>query len=56
MTKSQVGTYKKINDTLLKWFTSMRSNRIPINGQILSEKVLEFAKAFNCGEFKPSNG
>ena len=49
-------TYEKINDALLKWFTSIRGNNIPINGPILSEKALEFAKAFNHGSFKASNG
>ena len=40
----------------LKWFTSIRGNNMPINGPILSEKALEFAKAFNHGNFKASNG
>ena len=42
MTESQRGKYEKINDVLLKWFTSMRGNNIPINGLILLEKTLRF--------------
>ena len=43
----KTGTYEKLNEALLKWFTSMRGNNIPINGPILLEKAHEFAKAFN---------
>ena len=51
----KVGTYEKISDALLKWFTCMRGNSIPINGPILLEKALKFAKTFNYGNFKTSN-
>ena len=46
------GTNRKLNDALLKWFTLMRGNNIPINGAILLEKARDFAKAFNCNDFK----
>lgn len=39
-----------------KWFTSMRSNNIPITGPILLEKAQEFAKAFSCNCFTALNG
>ena len=40
--------YEKLNEALLKWFTSMcGSNNIPISGPILLEKAHGFAKAFN---------
>ena len=35
-------TYEKINIALLKLFTSMRGNNMPINGLILLEKTFEF--------------
>ena len=41
----KTGTYKKLNEALLKWFTSMRGKNIPINGPILLEEAHEFAKA-----------
>ena len=37
----ETGTYEKLNEALLKWFTSMRGNNIPVNGPILLEKVAE---------------
>ena len=46
------GTNKKLNDALLKWFTLMRGNNIPINGAILLEKARDSAKVFNCNDFK----
>ena len=52
----KTGTYEKLNEALLKWFTSMRGNNIPINGPILLEKAHEFAKAFNQNDFAASNG
>ena len=52
----KTGTYEKLNEALLKWFTSMRGNNIPINGPILLEKAHEFAKAFNYKYFTASNG
>ena len=43
----KTGTYEKLNEALLKWFTSMYGNNIPINGPIFLEKDREFAKTFN---------
>ena len=40
---------------MLKWFTSMRGNNIPIEGTIVLEKALEFAKVFNYDSFKACN-
>ena len=41
----KTGTYEKLNEALLTWFTSMRGKNIPINGPILLEEAHEFAKA-----------
>ena len=54
--KVKTGTYEKLNEALLKWFTSMWGNNIPINGPIILEKAHEFVKAFNYKEFTASNG
>ena len=50
------GTYEKLNEAMLKWFTSMCGNIIPINGPILLEKAHEFAKVFNYNSFTASGG
>ena len=52
----KTGTYKKLNEALLEWFTSIRGNNTPINGPILLEKAHEFAKAFSYNDFTESNG
>ena len=49
-------TYKKLNEALLKWFTSMCGNNILISGAIFLEKADEFAKAFYYNDFTASNG
>ena len=41
----KTGTYEKLNEALLKWFTSMRGKNISINGPILLEEAHEFPKA-----------
>ena len=54
--RAKTGTYRKLNEALLKWFTLMHGNNIPINGPILLEKAHVFAKAFNYKDFTASNG
>ena len=49
-------TCEKLNEVLLKLFTSMRGNNIPINGPILLEKAHEFDEVFNCNNFTASKG
>ena len=51
----KTGTYEKLNEALLNWFTSMRGNNIPINGPILVKKAHEFAKTFNYNNSTVSN-
>ena len=54
--KVKTGTYKQLNEALLKWFTSMRGNNISISGPILLEKAHQFSKAFiNYNDFTTSN-
>lgn len=52
----RTGSFEKINQALLKWYTCMDAQNLPVNGPILSEKALEFAKTFHYNDFKASNG
>ena len=45
----KTGTYEKLDEALLKWFTSMRGNNIPVNGLIVLKKVIE--KDINVSDF-----
>ena len=52
----KTATYEKLNEALLKWFTSMCGQNITINGPILLGKANQFAKPFNYNDFTASNG
>ena len=39
------GDYEKLNQAIYNWFVRKRSQKIPIDGIIIKEKALGFAKA-----------
>ena len=43
--KNTRGNYEKKDKTIYNWFINMRSQEKPIDGVVIKEKVLEFAKA-----------
>ena len=48
------GNYKK-DKTIKNWFIDKRSQESPMNGVIVKEKFLEFAKALDVTECKASD-
>ncbi|XP_057292530.1 tigger transposable element-derived protein 4-like [Hydractinia symbiolongicarpus] len=48
--------YEQIDKAVFKWFTVQRSQNIPIDGNLIKEKALSFAKNFDCSSFKASDG
>lgn len=50
------GTYEHVNLACYKWLLLQRSENIPINGVILQEKALDFAKKLNIEKFQASDG
>ena len=48
--------YEQVDKAVFKWFSLQRSQNVPIDGLILKEKVLQFAKSFNFPTFKASDG
>ena len=48
-------TFENLNQAVLKWFTSMYGNNIPIHGTIILEKARKFGEAFDCKDFQASN-
>ena len=48
--------YEQVDKTVFKWFSLQRSQNVPIDGPILKEKALQFAKSFNFPTFKASDG
>ena len=49
------GTYEQVNLACYKWLLIQRSENIPINGTILQEKALGFAKQLNIEKFQASD-
>ena len=48
--------YEQVDKAVFKWFSLQRSQNVPIDGPILKEKALQFAKSFNFSTFKASDG
>ena len=48
--------YEQVDKAVFKWFSLQRSQNVPIDGPILKEKALQFAKSFNFPTFKASEG
>ena len=38
--------YEQVDKAVFKWFSFQRSQNVPIDGPILKEKALQFAKSF----------
>ena len=43
---------KQVDKAVFKWFSLQRSQNFPIDGPILKEKALQFAKSFHFLTFK----
>ena len=37
-------TYEQVNNAVLKWFTRIRAENVPVSGILIKEKALYFAK------------
>ncbi|KAJ4443982.1 hypothetical protein ANN_05771 [Periplaneta americana] len=48
--------FGEVNTLVFEWFKSARSKQIPVSGQILREKALEFASQIGEEKFSASNG
>ena len=48
--------YEQVDKAVFRWFSLQRSQNVPIDGPILKEKALQFAKSFNFPTFKASDG
>ena len=49
------GTYEDVNIACYKWLQIQRAEDVPINGQILREKALDFAKQLGTETFQASD-
>ena len=51
---TRCGNYEKVDKAIYNWFVGKRSQKLPVDGIIIKEKALEFAKALGLTEFKAS--
>lgn len=49
-------TYEQVNNAVLKWFTRIRAENVPVSGILIKEKALYFAKELNFEKFQASDG
>ena len=52
---TRCGNYEKIDKAIYNWRVGKRSQKLPIDGIIIKEKALEFAKALGVTELKVSD-
>ena len=48
--------YEQVDKAVFKWFSLQRSQNVLIDGPIVKEKALQFAKSFNFPTLKASDG
>ena len=48
--------YEQVVKAVFKWFFFQRSQNVSVDGPILKEKALQYAKSFNFPTFKASDG
>ena len=56
MKRVKVDTYDQVNKAVLKWFKRIRSGNVPVNGVLIKEKALYFAKELIFENFQASDG
>ena len=52
----KVDSYDQVNKAVLKWFTRLRPENVPVSGVLIKEKALYFAKELNFEKFQASDG
>lgn len=52
----KIDKFDQVNKALLQWFKRIRSENVPINGPLIKEKALYFAKELNVENFQASEG
>ena len=54
--KVRESNYPHIDNIVLKWFLSQRGKSIPIDGTLIKEKAMKYAKEHGPTDFKASDG
>ena len=54
--KIRESNYADVDNVVFKWFLSQRSKSIPIDGTLIKEKAIKYAKELRITDFKASDG
>ena len=54
--KVRESNYPDIDNVVFKWFLSQRGKSIPIDGTLIKEKTMKYAKELGDTDFKVSDG
>ena len=52
----RIGQNDNLERALFIWFKKMRTNNLPVNGPVVKEKAISYAKELQIEGFKASNG
>ena len=52
----RIGQNDNLEKALFSWFKKMRTNNLPVNGTVVKEKAISYAKELQIEGFKASNG
>ena len=52
----RIGQNDNLEKALFSWFKKMRTNILPVNGTVVKEKAIRYAKELQIEGFKASNG
>ena len=52
----RIGQNDNLDKALFSWFKKMRTNNLPVNGTVVKEKAISYAKELQIEGFKASNG
>ena len=53
---SKVGLFDDVENAILKWFSNVREQNVPVSGPILLAKAEEFSQKLEIENFKASTG
>ena len=53
---AKIGSFDDVESAILKWFSNVREQNVPVSGPILLAKAEEFAKKLEVENFKASTG
>ena len=52
----KISPYEELNNCLIVWFKQMVARQVPVGGDTLKTKALDFAEKLKIEDFKASNG